>query len=157
MSSRPTSRAISSGYWVWLASISPPPPKQPQSIEMPRAHTEAIPMMNASMSNEPITAETRVNVPVTRSRPTAISTIGSAAPTKAVLSHGRIWYSRTDWTDASSLVTLSRPATIRVTPRIRRVARVTHSGHGRRDSEAAAETGTASVYRAPFVRLGDDG
>ena len=71
--------------------MAPPSPKQPQSIEMPRAHTEAMPMMNASISSEPTTAETRVKVPVISSRPTTTSTIGSAVPTKPAKSHGRIW------------------------------------------------------------------
>ena len=40
-SSRPTSRAISQGYFAAaFARSAPPPPKQPQSMERPRAHAE---------------------------------------------------------------------------------------------------------------------
>ena len=46
--SRPTSRAISHGYFDVAPASSPPPPKQPQSISMPRAQTEAMPMTKAT-------------------------------------------------------------------------------------------------------------
>ena len=42
------SRAISPGYFAAASGIWPPPPKQPQSIDSPRAHALEMPMMNAT-------------------------------------------------------------------------------------------------------------
>ena len=50
-SSRPTSRAISHGYFAVASASKPPPPKQPQSIWRPRAQAEAMPMMKATNSS----------------------------------------------------------------------------------------------------------
>ncbi len=49
--SSPASRAISQGYWEAASASYPPPPKQPQSIVMPRAQTEAMPMMKTTNSS----------------------------------------------------------------------------------------------------------
>ena len=54
----------------------PPWPKQPQSMDSPRAHAEAIPTMKATMSSPPDDRAERVNSPRTSSTPTAISRIG---------------------------------------------------------------------------------
>lgn len=59
-------------------SLAPPPPKQPQSIEMPCAHTHEMPMMNATMVSAPSQAATRVNNPSTNSRPMTTSITGRA-------------------------------------------------------------------------------
>ena len=50
-SSSTTSRAISQGYCEAAFGSKPPPPKQPQSIVMPRAQTEEMPTMKTTKSS----------------------------------------------------------------------------------------------------------
>ena len=54
----------------------PPLPKQPQSMDRPRAHADAIPMMKTTIRKPPTTALNRVNRPSTSSTPIATSRIG---------------------------------------------------------------------------------
>src|SRR6478735_6519757 len=57
------SRAISQGYCDAASGLAPPPPKQPQSMLMPRAQTDAIPAMNTTKSTAEATAAARVRRP----------------------------------------------------------------------------------------------
>lgn len=91
----PTSRAISPGYLAAASGISPPPPKQPQSIESPRAQALLMPMMNATKSSEETAAELRTSTPTTRHRPMTTSTTGSRWPTAGTTASGRRSYART--------------------------------------------------------------
>ena len=68
--SRPTSRAISQGYFAAAFCAGPaPPPKQPHSIDSPRAHAEQMPTTNATSSSADTTAATRVSRPSSRQQP----------------------------------------------------------------------------------------
>ena len=63
--------------------MSPPPPKQPQSIEYPRIHTLEMPTMNPIMSSAVASAAQRVKSPSSSSRASATSAPGSAQPRKS--------------------------------------------------------------------------
>ncbi len=55
----------------------PPPPKQPQSIDSPRTHTEMIPAMNTTMRMPAPIAAHRLPSPSSSRTPSSISSIGS--------------------------------------------------------------------------------
>ena len=67
--SRPMSRAISPGYFSAASGITPPPPKQPQSIDSPRAQAEEMPMMKATKSSAETTAALRVSTSEDQAQP----------------------------------------------------------------------------------------
>jgi hypothetical protein len=90
-SSSATSRAISQGYFDWASGSYPPPPKQPQSMLIPRAHAEAMPMMNRTNSTAETTAIHRVSSPSTRQSPTTTSMTGSSWPTGCTSVPGSSW------------------------------------------------------------------
>ena len=72
----PMSRAISHGYLPVASGSVPPPPKQPQSIAMPRLHTEMIPATNTSGA-APRRRRGRMSRPITRQAPSDDLAIGS--------------------------------------------------------------------------------
>ena len=82
------SRAISAGYVEAASWTRPPPPKQPQSIDSPRAHAEAMPMMKARNNPADTAAIPRVSRPSTRHAPTTTSTTGSRCPTVGTTASG---------------------------------------------------------------------
>lgn len=90
-SSNATSRAISHGYFDCASGSYPPPPKQPQSMLMSRAHAEAMPTMNSTNSTADAMAITRVSRPRTRHSPIRTSTTGSSWPTGWTSEPGSSW------------------------------------------------------------------
>jgi len=84
-SSSPRSRAISVGYWVCVGGTSPPEPKQPQSIDRPRAQVVAMAMMKTTISADAMVAEILVKAPMINSAPITISKIGRTVPTKPAI------------------------------------------------------------------------
>jgi hypothetical protein len=76
----------------------------------PRAQAEAIPAMKTTRTTAERTATRRVARPASSSRPSAISTNGSAAPTTLARSYGMTWYALTARPEAARSVTLDAPA-----------------------------------------------